>query len=179
MTREELIQACRSWVISTTGLTGEVVYVMHEATAPPARPCIGVRLVTPGARLGHDGGQVSTTDTGDGTMSRTITGQRVATVRFSAFGAGGYDLLEKMRAAEARFDMQQRATELLISPMLADPQEVPSPTEDGHFETRHIADCAVGYVASSTESVAPVDAAVGGGEPGDDFIFSTSTDVRP
>ncbi len=178
MTREELIQACRQWVIACTGLDGSVVYVAHQTTAPPARPCISVQLITPGARKGHDGGQVTITAGGaSGTMTRTILGQRVATVRFSAYGAGGYDLLEKMRAAEARYDLQETAETLLISPRLDDPQEVPSPREDGTFEPRFIASAAVGYVATSVEDVTPVDTATGSGEAGDDFVFNTTHDL--
>lgn len=178
MNREELIQACRQWIIACTGLDGGVVYVAHEANAPPDRPCISVQLISPGDRLGFDGGQTTTTAGGaSGTMARTIYGQRVATVRFSAYGSGGYDLLEKIRAGEARYDLQETATTLLISPQLGDPQEVPAPREDGTFEPRAIATARIGYVATSSEDVTPVDTATGSGESGGDFEFSTTHDL--
>lgn len=171
MTLEQLTQAARQYAISATGLPANKVYLEHTTTAPPERPCISLFVLTPGATRGTAAyATTSTAGSGDNVVQQ-YAGERRARVRFSAYGATGYDLLEAMRRGEELESLRDRQRELLISFAMEQPQMVPELVDGQAFEERAIATAQIAYVARYTEEVTPADRFTGSSPAGEDFIF--------
>jgi len=180
MTYEEVLQAIRSYVITATGLDGAKVYVEHTTTAPPPRPCVSVHLRDPGRQRGVDGAYMTQTPSGaDGAMLQRLYGTREATVVLSAYGVGGYDLLEAVRRATHTESGQERALELGLSVVSDAPRSVPAMIDGQAFEERFLADVRVSYTTVHDEAVQPVDVINGSAPAGEDFQFSVSVDTEP
>ena len=91
MTREDVLQAMRAWLASTTGLALASIVLAGEDTMRPPMPYLTVQPLSMHGPIGT--GEVTYTDTGSA-QTETVTGDARATVQVSAYGTSAADILD-------------------------------------------------------------------------------------
>lgn len=91
MSREEVLQALRTWLIATTGLASDRVLIANDDTMRPAMPYLTVRPLAMHIPIGT--GEATYTDIG-ATQTEQATGDRRATIQVAAYGSTAADILD-------------------------------------------------------------------------------------